>query len=401
MSEASSPASTLPARRLAISLGVVQLLSWATSFYVPAVIVGTAAAELGASTALLMGGFSWALLITGLSAPRIGRWIGRHGGRGVLAASTLVLALGLALLAAAQGPAGWFLAWSVLGIGMALGLYDAAFATAGTLLGQGVAPAITGISLLGGFASTLGWPTGTALLDVVGWRGTLLVYAAIQLLVNLPLILWAVPRADPVATARATAVAADAGPIGLRRLMLLCMGSFFTLRWFITSALAAHVLPLMSGLNLTTSQAMAAAMLIGPGQVIGRLLEWGLASRIGVLWRARLGALLFPLGALLLLTGSPYGAFGFTLLYGMSNGILTINRGTLPMLVFGPQGYAALLGWLAMPVVLAQAAAPTLAAPIIEALPAADLLLLAGCVAGLGAVLLLPLRARHTNAMAE
>jgi hypothetical protein len=136
-------------------------------------------------------------------------------------------------------------------------------------------------------------------------------------------------------------------------------------------------------------------MLIGPGQVTGRLLEWRLASHIGVLWRARLGALLFPAGALLLLSGSPYAAFGFALLYGMSNGILTINRGTLPMLVFGPAGYAALLGWIALPVLLAQAAAPAMAAPFIAALPATGLLVGSGCVAGLAACLLLPLRARR------
>jgi hypothetical protein len=385
----------VPVRRLAWALGANQLLSWATSFYVPAVIVGAAAAEMGVSTALLMGGFSCALLITGLCAPRIGRWIGQHGGRGPLAASTAVLALGLLLLAWAPGVSGWYLGWAVLGLGMALGLYDAAFATAGTLLGVGVTPAITGISLLGGFASTLGWPAGMALLGVLDWRGVLVAYAVVQLGVNLPLVLWAVPRATPQPTTKASPATGPSAASRLRVLMLACMGGFFTLRWFITSAMAAHVLPLMAGLGLSPSQALAAAMLIGPGQVTGRLLEWRLASHIGVLWRARLGALLFPAGALLLLSGSPYAAFGFALLYGMSNGILTINRGTLPMLVFGPAGYAALLGWIALPVLLAQAAAPAMAAPFIAALPATGLLVGSGCVAGLAACLLLPLRARR------
>jgi hypothetical protein len=383
-----------PIRRLSWALGVNQLLSWATSFYVPAVITAAAAREMGVSAALLMGGFSWALLITGLCAPRVGRWIGRHGGRGPLAASTIILALGLLLLAWAPGVAGWYIAWTVVGIGMALGLYDAAFATVGTLLGPAVAPAITGISLLGGFASTLGWPAGTALLGALDWRGVLLVYAAVQVGVNLPLVLWAVPRTTITAAEKPATAARTSTASRWRTVMLVCMGSFFTLRWFITSAMAAHVLPLMAGLNLSATQAMTAAMLIGPGQVAGRLLEWGLAARIGPLWRARLGALLFPAGALLLLSGSPFAAFGFALLYGMSNGILTINRGTLPMLVFGPAGYAALLGWIALPVLLAQAAAPTLAAPVITALPAPVLLITAGCVAGLGACLLLPLRAR-------
>jgi hypothetical protein len=384
----------VPVGRLAWALGTNQLLSWATTFYVPAVIAGAAAAEMGVSTALLMGGFSCALLITGLCAPRVGRWIGQHGGRGALAASTVVLALGLLLLAWAPGVGGWYLGWAVLGLGMALGLYDAAFATAGTLLGAGVAPAITGISLLGGFASTIGWPAGMALLEIVDWRGVLVAYALVQLGVNLPLVLWAVPRARPQPAAKAIPITGTSPASRLRALMLACMGGFFTLRWFITSAMAAHVLPLMAGLGLSPSQALAAAMLIGPGQVAGRLLEWRLAPHIGVLWRARLGALLFPAGALLLLSGSPYAAFGFALLYGMSNGILTINRGTLPMLVFGPAGYAGLLGWIALPVLLAQAAAPAVAAPLIAALPATALLVGSGCVAGLAACLLLPPRAR-------
>lgn len=388
------PESPVPVRRLAWTLGVNQLLSWATSFYVPAVIAGAAAAEMGVSTALLMGGFSCALLITGLCAPRIGRWIGQRGGRGPLAASTAVLALGLLLLAWAPGVGGWYLGWAVLGLGMALGLYDAAFATAGTLLGASVAPAITGISLLGGFASTLGWPAGMALLGVLDWRGVLVVYALVQLGVNLPLVLWAIPRSAPQPPAQVSTPSAPRAASRLKALMLACMASFFTLRWFITSAMAAHVLPLMAGLGLSPGQALAAAMLIGPGQVAGRLLEWHLAARIGMLWRARLGALLFPAGALLLLFGSPYAAFGFALLYGMSNGILTINRGTLPMLVFGPSGYAALLGWIALPVLLAQAAAPAVAAPFIAALPATGLLVGSGCVAGLAACLLLPLRAK-------
>jgi hypothetical protein len=133
-------------------------------------------------------------------------------------------------------------------------------------------------------------------------------------------------------------------------------------------------------------------MLIGPGQVAGRLLEWMLAGRMGVLTRARLGALLFPAGALALGFNGPAAAVIFAVLYGMSNGILTVNRGTLPMLVLGAQGYAALLGWLALPVLLAQAAAPPLSAPLIGVLPAEGVLLLAGAVAFGAALLLLPLR---------
>ena len=388
-----SPAVSDP-RRLTLGLGLNQLLSWATSFYAPAVITSAAAAELELPSAQLMGGFSAALLVAGVCAPRIGRWIDRQGGRGPLAASTLVLAAGLTCLAGAQGLASWYAGWGLLGLGMALGLYDAAFATAGRLLGLSAGPVITGITLIAGFASTLGWPLGMALLPQLGWRGLLLAYAGLQLLVNLPLVLACLPRGLPPPVPKPTAAPGPApGRLSAASVMLACLAGFFTLRWFMTSAIAAHILPLIGGLGLEGGQAMLAAMLIGPGQVLGRLLEWRLAGRIGPLARARLGALLFPLGAPLLLLGGPAGICGFMLLYGMSNGILTVNRGSLPLLVCGPAGYAARLGWLAVPVLLAQAVAPTLAAPAVSALPAGAMLLACCGVAGVATLLLLPLKA--------
>ena len=127
---------------------------------------------------------------------------------------------------------------------------------------------------------------------------------------------------------------------------------------------------LLHGIGLTRPEAVLVASLIGPGQVAGRILEWTVGRRFDLLTRARIAALLFPLGAALLLLGGPVAAIGFAVLYGMSNGIMTINRGTLPLALFGPDGYATVLGWLAVPVLLAQAMAPTVAAPLVAALPA-------------------------------
>jgi hypothetical protein len=171
-----------------------------------------------------------------------------------------------------------------------------------------------------------------------------------------------------------------------------CLAGFFTLRWLITSAIAVHILNLMQGMGLSLAQAVLVGSLVCPGQVAGRILEWTVGARIGLLARARLGALLFPLGALALLAGGPVAAAAFALLYGMSNGILTINRGTLPLALFGPAGYATMLGWFAVPVQVGQALAPTLAAPLVATLPALHVLLLAGGMALLAASLLLPLR---------
>lgn len=377
-------------RRLAVVLGLNQTMSWGVTFYLPAVIADPSARSLGVPPVLVLGAFSWALLVTGFCAPRVGRWIDAHGGRGALSLSVVVLATGLVLLATAPDMAMWYVAWTVLGVGMALGLYDAAFATVGTLLGQEAGPIITGVTLIAGLASTVFWTLGAELLGVLGWRGLLLFYAALQLGVNLPMLRLFVPSSTPARQVERPRVGGMVGRS--QRLTVLCLASFFTLRWFITSAIAAHVLPLLKGVGLTLDEAVFVAALIGPSQVAGRVLDWSVGGRLGVLLRARIGALLFPLGALVLLLGGPYAAAGFAVLYGMSNGILTINRGTLPLAFFGSAGYATLLGWLAVPVLLAQAAAPTLAAPLMSVLPSRDVLVLAGGVALLAASLLVPLR---------
>ena len=384
-------------RRLTIGLGTTQLISWATSFYMPAVIAVPAAADLGMSRFAILAGFSWALLAAGFCAPRVGRWIGTHGGRTPLAVGALAMALGLGLLAVAHGPALWYGGWTILGVGMALGLYDATFATLGGVLGAAAGPAITGVTLMGGFASSVGWPAGAFLVDAVGWRWTLLVYAAVQLAVNLPIVLVMVPaRITPRAAGPAKANAA----IGRsRHRALACLAGFFTIRWFVTSALAVAILPLLGGMGLTAGEAITASALIGPGQVVGRLIEFSAGGRFGLIGRAALGAILAPVGIVVLLWGG--GVAGpapaaclFALLYGMSNGIMTINRGTLPLAIFGPDGYAALLGWLAVPVLLAQAAAPTLTAPLVTRLPSAEIFGAAGILAGVAVLLLLPLRPR-------
>ena len=158
-------------------------------------IVRPAAETLHHSTTELLVGYSWSLLVAGLVSPRVGAWIERHGGRGALATGTVVMAAGLLLLAAVTTLIGWYLAWTVIGAGMALGLYDAAFATIGRLLGLDARPAIVGVTLLAGFASTVGWPAGVALIHQFGWRATAVIYAGVQLGVNLPLLLTLVPRA--------------------------------------------------------------------------------------------------------------------------------------------------------------------------------------------------------------
>jgi MFS family permease len=380
---------SLGRRRLGLVLGINQTLSWGMTFYLPAVVVVPVAHDLRQSTFALLGAFTMSLLIAGFCAPRVGRWIDRNGGKGCIAASIVVVAAGQAILSVSPNIAVWYLGWGVLGVGMAMGLYDAAFATIGTLLGREAGPTITGVTLFAGFASTVFWSLGSAIIGFTGWRGLMLVYAGIMLCVNLPMVLALVPRLDQNRKA-ANEAAAERSPVS--RMAIACLAGFFTVRWFITSALAAHILALLHGLGLDAAAAVVVASLIGPGQVAGRVLEWTIGRRFHLLIRARLAALLFPIGAALLPLGGPVAAPAFAILYGMSNGIMTINRGTLPLALFGPNGYATVLGWLAVPVLVAQAVAPTVAAPVVAALPSLWVFLIGGGLGLFATLLLLPLR---------
>src|SRR6185312_5295543 len=181
-------AAVMDRRFLGLVLGINQTLSWGMTFYLPAIVADPVARSFGASHVAVLGAFSWALLITGACMPRVGRWIDRHGGRGSLLTSIVIMAAGQVLLAAAPGLPLWYVGWTVVGIGMAMGLYDAAFATVGSLLGREAGPTITGITLVAGFASTVFWTLGASLIGPFGWRGLLLFYAALMLAVNLPMV---------------------------------------------------------------------------------------------------------------------------------------------------------------------------------------------------------------------
>jgi predicted MFS family arabinose efflux permease len=383
-----------------LKLGSAQTLAWASSYYLPAMLASAMARDLGLEVATVFAAFSVALLISAVLGPRAGRAIDTWGGRPVLAASNLVFALGLALIGSAQGSVGLFLGWAVVGIGMAGGLYEAAFASLVCLYRSDARRMITGITLIAGFASTVGWPVSAALEAWIGWRGTCWVWAGLHLVLGLPLNLWlpqrdarsARPKAlDPlrcattsavVATASAFPPAAAAPSASSAAAACACPPSFvppaaseqpavsrstagllalvFAITWFISTAMAAHLPTLLSRSGVDLATALVAGALMGPAQVAGRLLEFGLLRHVHPLHSARLAASLHPVGAgALALMGAP-AALAFALLHGAGNGVLTIAKGTLPLALFGPNAYGERQGVLMVPARLAQALAPWL-----------------------------------------
>ena len=153
-----------------LALGIAQTVAWASSTYLAAVLAKPLAAELEINSSLVFAAFSCSLLLMALLGPLVGRYIDRHGGQRVLCLSSLILAAGLVGLGMAGGVVGLFAAWALIGIGMALGLYDAAFAALVREHGVAARAPITGITLLGGFASTIGWPLTAWLVAHWDWR---------------------------------------------------------------------------------------------------------------------------------------------------------------------------------------------------------------------------------------
>ena len=374
-----------PLTRHVLLLGGGQTLGYASSYYLPALLAAPMAQDTGLPLAWAFAAFSLALIVSGVVGPAAGRAVDRYGGRRVLLLSNLLFAAGLLAMAGAQGPVSLFAAWGVLGLAMGAGLYESAFAALVGLYGHGARGGITGITLLGGFASTVGWPLSAWMEVHWGWRGACLGWAALHLLVGLPLHAW-LPRQSPAKphpgnaptssdNASARTLPTLPAPVRAQRTTLISL--VFAVAWFGSTALATHLPQLLQAAGLALPHAVAVASLVGPAQVAGRLLDFGLLRRLHPLLAAKLAAAAHPVGAvLLLLLGAP-AALAFTLLHGAGNGVLTIAKGTLPLLYFGTQGYGERQGVLMVPARIAQALAPVVFGALMQRVGVAALLLTA------------------------
>lgn len=367
------------------SLGTAQTLAWASTYYLPAILAVPMARDLGTTVPTVFAAFSVALIVSALIGPRSGAAIDRLGGRPVLTATSVVFALGLAGLGTAQGPAGLFAAWIVLGIGMGSGLYESAFASLVRLYGGDARTSITAITLIAGFASTVGWPLSAWLESQYGWRNACFVWAALHMVIGLPLNAW-LPKAAPAAAPAVTSAEQTAemqapaeAPADRHAWRPMLILSFvFASTWFISTAMAAHLPRLMQTAGATLATAVLVGSLIGPAQVAARVAEFGWLRQVHPLLSARLASAMHPIGVGVLLVGGPALAPLFGILHGAGNGILTIAKGTLPLVLFGSTGYGARQGWLMVPARVAQALAPFLFGVALDRLQAGALWVTAG-----------------------
>jgi MFS family permease len=346
----------LPVNVLVVLLGVTQIVSWGTLFYSIAVLGAPMREALGASDITLFAAFSAGLLASGFVAPVIGRDIDAHGGRRVLVWGSVLAAASMALLAAAQSTTMLAAGWLLAGIASAATLYDAGFATLHQFAGASFRRAVTLLTLLGGFASTVFWPLSRYLLESVGWREAFAIYAALHLVVCLPVHAMCVPRVVPVPT---STEAPQPSPRAMPA-AFLWMAFAMSVVSFASAAISAHLMTLLSVTGLAARDAVLIGSLIGPMQVAGRIVEYGAARNVAA---TSTGTFAFALMAVALCVLSQvHGvwivALAFVITYGWANGVFTIVRGTVPRVLFGAEGYGALLGRLARPQFFARAIAP-------------------------------------------
>lgn len=348
--------------RVVTALGIVQILAFGSTYYLLTVLARPIVAETGWSYGTVIAGISLGLLVAGLVSVRVGRLIEQHGGRPVLAASSLVLAAGLGLMGLAPSVSVYLAAWAVMGVGMGAGLYDAAFSLLGRRYGREARRAITHVTLWGGFASTVCWPLSAFLVESAGWRLACLVYAGLHLLVALPLNLLVLPREAARGVLPRPPGSAAAMPRG--RAVFVLLAIIFTTAGAIAAVISVHLIAMLQAGGLMLATAVGLGALLGPAQVGGRLLEALFGTRIHPVWTLAASAALIALGLVLLWGG--VGIAVALIAYGAGNGIWSIARGAVPLALFGAERYAVLMGRLAMPVLVAQALAPSGAALLME-----------------------------------
>jgi len=351
-------------------LGFCQLLSWGAIFYTPVLIVPLLAEARGWSLTFAMGGFSAGILAAGLCSPFVGKMIDLYGGHVVMPCGYLSGALGLLGLAYASHPATYFAIWLLLGAAMASTLYDPAFATLARIFGHSARRAITFLTFIGGFASTVSWPLTHFLIEMTGWRGTYQIYAALLAFVGAPLLAFALPRehAAPEALPESQVIPTQLRYFPAKGTPLLLVALAFALYAFVPAALSAHMLAIFSRSGIDASTVVLIGALFGPSQVTARFLEFAFARKQHplVIARGAMALLMLACFLLLLLGVSVALAGAFAVLFGLSNGLMTIARGTVPLAVFGPSGYGLLLGRIARPALFISGVAPLVLAFVAE-----------------------------------
>ena len=356
-----------------LALGITQITAWGTSYYCLGVLAGPISRDTGWSRGFVFLGFTVALLAMGIVSNAVGRAIDRRGGRAVMTLGTVLVSIGLFALSHTRSEPVYLVVWAFLGLGMRLCLYDAAFAALVQVAPSRGRQAISYLTLFGAFASSVFWVVGHALEEQLGWRQTLVVFALINLVICLPLHWFGLARREPERRAGSAGDAATSpgGPPlegTTRSIAIALFALIMSLNGFVFGVISVQLVPLLEAAGLATAAAVWVASLKGVAQFGGRIVEIVFARNLRAITVGRIAIGILPPALALLLVGTKSlpMVVAFTLLMGASQGVITIVRGAVPLTLFGARGYGAVLGLIATPVLVVNAASPTVFAWIVD-----------------------------------
>jgi hypothetical protein len=401
--ELSQPPPLFRLPRAIVPIGITQLIAWGTTYYLPAVLKAQFMAELGLSEAFVFAGVAITLIVSALLAWPMGRFMDAVGAGRILPFGSLFLAAGLIVLGFSVNPMGYAVAWLLFGFGMAMAMSNAVFAALAQIAGQQARRGIVIVMLFGGMAATVFWPITLWLDALIGWRNVCFVYAAIHVVLCLPLHVVFVAKAterrlrQDLRQDEARGLVRPSQHRAASLLLLVALAG----NGFVSWGLDLHLIALIESFGLTTAVAVGLAALKGPATLLSRLSDIVGAGRISPMASALAAGVLIPAGLMLaLLFGSGMAAaLLFVVIYSFGTGLMTVARATLPLSLLGAKGYAVIMGRLTLPTQIVYALSPVAFSLIIGKVGATGALLLCLLVSigSLGALWALGRLARQSS----
>lgn len=359
-----APAPNTSARMIG-ALAITQTAGYGVLYYAYSVLIPPMSRDLGAGVAQLTGALTFAVLVSAVAAPLVGRLLDRRGGRGLMTLGSVLGALAVLAWSQVRTVTQLYLACGLLGVASSMVLYEAAFAVIVAWFdAERRARALLAVTVVAGFASSIFLPLTGFLVELYGWRQALVVLAAGYALTAVPLHGLALRgRPAPPHAARREIVAA-----ALRERPFWLLAAAFLTQTGALGVMGVLLVTYLITLGHPPVFAAGVAGLLGVLSVTGRLVTTGLQTRWPV---ATITAAMFALqglaAVLLPLTGRGVaGAVVSVVLFGLGFGVSTIARPALLADRYGTTAYGSLSGALALPITVAKAVAPLLAAGLAQ-----------------------------------
>ncbi|NNH41853.1 arsenite efflux MFS transporter ArsK [Rhizobium laguerreae] len=324
-----------------VALGLTQIIGYGSLYYSFSILAPAMARDLNWSSEWIFGALSAALLIGGLAAPTMGKWIDRFGAGRVMAGGSAIAAAALVACALSSGKVAFVVSLIAIETASNLVQYGAAFALLVQIKPQVAQRSITYLTLIAGFASTIFWPITTALHERLSWQEVYLAFAALNLLICLPIHAWLSFNVTKSKKEAATAKHVEPSiPPSIRTPAFVLMVTGFALESFVNAALLVHMVPVLSALGLG-AMAVMVGTLFGPSQVLSRFTNMMLGGGLSQTTLALISAFLLPAALAILIVTAPSvpGALVFAVVFGLGSGLSSIVQGTLPLELFGSEGY--------------------------------------------------------------